>query len=123
MLSLGKSTSVLLVSRIPLFCGWVSASSCSTNGLSSYYAGVLNFLPFCACFLQTVLWKRKFTLTVSEDTLNKNLSAMSKSLKQLQIDVKNAQNDKMAPHNDQFAKVMGDFLNTAKVSPAFQDIS
>ncbi len=48
---------------------------------------------------------------------------MSKSLKQLQIDVKNAQNDKMAPHNDQFAKVMGDFLNTAKVSPAFQDIS
>lgn len=55
-------------------------------------------------------------IAVSEDTLNKNLSAMAKSVKQLQIDVKNAQNDKTAPPNDAFVSVMGDFLNTAKVT-------
>jgi hypothetical protein len=44
--------------------------------------------------------------SVSEDSLQKNITHISKSVKQLEIDIKNALQDKNAPPNDQFLPVM-----------------
>lgn len=52
------------------------------------------------------------SVSVSDEILVKNISAMGKSLKQLEIDIKNVQNQKgEVDPDDKFAEIMSGFVD------------